>query len=75
MVAHADDQSLVKVTCAHCDDTRLIAVAFAAETEVAPIDARDEPATELGGPITSDEVLDARLALKNFDGDLSSLLC
>ena len=75
MVAHHEDQSLVKVTCAHCKDARLIAVAIATETEDAPvIDLRDEPADELGPPISTDDVLDARLALAGFDGDLSKLL-
>lgn len=76
MVVQHDEQSLVKVTCAHCKDTRLIAVAIGteAEPEAPAVDHRDEPADELGRPITSDEVLDARLALANFDGDLQSLL-
>jgi predicted RNA-binding Zn-ribbon protein involved in translation (DUF1610 family) len=76
MMAQHDDQSLVRVTCAHCKDARLIAVAFASETETeAPvIDIRDEPADELGAPIDTDEVLDARLALAGHPGDLVSLL-
>lgn len=76
MVANADEQSVVKVTCAHCNDTRMIAVAIAAETEVeAPaIEVRDQPTNELGAAITTDEVLDARLALAGYEGDLASLL-
>jgi hypothetical protein len=76
MVMHEDEQSLVKVTCAHCQDTRLIAVAFATETESeAPaVEIRDQAIEGLGGPITSDDVLDVRLALANFDGDLTGLL-
>ena len=76
MVVQHDDQSLVKVTCNHCRDTRLIAVAFATEAgPAAPlVDVRDQPAEELGPPITSDDVLDARLALADFDGDLRRLL-
>ena len=76
MVTHHDDQSLVKVTCAHCKDTRLIAVAFATETDAgAPvIDIRDQPSDDLGAPINTDEVLDARLALARYEGDLASLL-
>jgi hypothetical protein len=76
MVARAEEQTLVKVTCAHCRDARLIAVAVATETEpeTPVIDLRDEPADELGPPITADDVLDARLALAGFDGDLNSLL-
>ena len=75
MVAHQDDQSLVKVTCAHCQDMRVIAVAIAAEAEAAPmIDVRDQPAEELGAPITTDDVLDVRLALAGYEGDLAGLL-
>jgi hypothetical protein len=75
MVAQQEEQTLVKVTCAHCEDTRLIAVAFAAEAEAAPvIDVRDQPADDLGAPISTDDVLDARLALAAFDGDLARLL-
>lgn len=75
MVAHNDDQSLVKVTCAHCQDNRVIAVAIAAEAEAAPvIDVRDQPIDDLGGPITADDVLDVRLALAGHTGDLSALL-
>jgi hypothetical protein len=76
MVARAEEQTLVKVTCSHCRDARLIAVAIATETEPQTplIDLRDEPADELGPPITADDVLDARLALAGFDGDLNSLL-
>jgi hypothetical protein len=75
MVAQQDDQSLVRVTCAHCEDARLIAVALAAEAPAAPvIDVRDQPADDLGAPLTTDDVLDARLALAVYDGDLAGLL-
>jgi hypothetical protein len=75
MVAQQDEQSLVKVTCAHCQDTRLIAVALAAEVPSAPvIEVRDQPVEELGPPITADDVLDVRLALADYGGDLAALL-
>jgi len=76
MVAHQDDQSLVKVTCAHCQDMRVIAVAVATEVETAPVidDVRDQPVEELGAAITADDVLDVRLALAGYEGDLASLL-
>jgi hypothetical protein len=76
MIAHQEEQSLVKVTCAHCKDTRLIAVAIATEAETeAPVDdIRDEPTDELGPAITADDVLDVRLALAEMQGDLKSLL-
>jgi predicted RNA-binding Zn-ribbon protein involved in translation (DUF1610 family) len=76
MVAQHDDQSLVKVTCAHCKDTRLIAVAIAteAEPETPLVDHRDEPVEDRGPAISTDDVLDVRLALADFNGDLQSLL-
>jgi hypothetical protein len=75
MVAHHDDQSLVKVTCVHCQDVRVIAVAIASEAETTPvIEVRDEPVDDLGAPITTDDVLDARLALAGYEGDLASML-
>jgi len=76
MLAHQDDQSLVKVTCAHCQDMRVIAVAVATEVETAAMidDVRDQPVEELGAAITADDVLDARLALAGYEGDLASLL-
>ena len=75
LVAQADVQSVVRVTCSHCEDERMIAVALAAhaETEVAtPV--RDEAIDELGPAISTDDVLDVRLALQTFAGDLKSLL-
>src|ERR1700737_2905535 len=70
MVAHQDDQSLVKVTCAHCQDVRGIAVAIAAEVETAPvIEVRDQSVDDLGAPITTDDVLDARLGPAGYGGE------
>jgi hypothetical protein len=76
MVVQHDEQSLVKVTCVHCQDTRLIAVAIGAEAEAETplVDHRDQPAEELGAAINADDVLDARLALADFKGDLKALL-
>lgn len=76
MIAQHDEQSLVKVTCVHCQDSRLIAVAIATEAEpkTPTVDYRDEPAEELGAAISTDDVLDVKLALSAFDGDLKSLL-
>lgn len=76
MIVQHDAQSLVKVTCANCQDSRLIAVAVATEAEpkVPAIDYRDEPAEELGQAISTDEVLDVKLALSAFDGDLKRLI-
>lgn len=75
LVAQADAQSVVRVTCSHCEDERMIAVALAAPAEAevaAPI--RDEAIPNLGPAISIDDVLDVRLALKEYEGDLRSLL-
>jgi predicted RNA-binding Zn-ribbon protein involved in translation (DUF1610 family) len=71
-----DKESLVKITCAHCHDARLIAVSFSSETVAEPklIDALDEPVDDERPVLTSDDVLDARLALAAHRGDLKSLL-
>jgi len=75
LVAQADAQSVVRVTCSHCEDERMIAVALAAPAEAevaAPI--RDGAIADLGPAISTDDVLDVRLALKDYGGDLKSLL-
>ena len=51
-----------------------VAVAADAEPQAPVVEVRDQPVDELGGPITTDDVLDARLARAGFDGDLASLL-
>ena len=73
MVAKTDDESLLRVTCANCQDARLIAVAFSPEVEEAAAPpVRDEA---VDGPrITMDDVLDVRLAIGQHDGDLKSLV-
>ena len=74
LVAKADAQSLVRVTCANCEHARMIAVAVAAEKQPVLDPVRDE-AIDSGAPkIGSDEVLDARLALASYAGDLKSLI-
>jgi hypothetical protein len=73
MVAKTDDESLIRVTCVHCQEARLIAVALSPEVEAAVVPpVRDEPVE--GAPITADEVLDVRLSLRQHNGDLKSLI-
>ena len=72
MVAKTDDESLVRVTCAHCQDARLIAVALSSEVQVVAPSVRDEPVE--GPQISVNDVLDVRLALGQHDGDLKSLI-
>lgn len=74
MIAHTDAESLVRVTCAHCQDTRMIAVQVQGPEEAtARPSVLDEP---LGTDpvISTDDVLDVRLELREHQGDLKSLL-
>lgn len=74
MLARTDAESLVKVTCAHCQDTRMIAVQVQTPEETVPrIDVRDE-ALRADPGISSDDILDVRLAMRQHQGDLKSLL-
>jgi hypothetical protein len=74
LVAGGDVESLVKVTCAHCEDTRMIAVALDRQASAAPpVSVRDEPLDTAPG-ISTDEVLDIRLLMRQHQGDLASLL-
>ncbi|MDQ6883934.1 MAG: hypothetical protein M3077_06810 [Candidatus Dormibacteraeota bacterium] len=74
LVAKADAQSLVRVTCANCAHERLIAVAVAAPAETTTPPVRDEPSDPAAPSITADEMLDVRLALASYEGDLKGLL-
>jgi len=75
LVAQADSQSVVRVTCSHCEDERMIAVALAAPAEaVVATPIRDQAIADLGPAISTDDVLDVRLALKAYEGDLLGLL-
>ncbi|HEY0492459.1 MAG TPA: hypothetical protein VGD57_03230 [Candidatus Dormibacteraeota bacterium] len=75
LVAQADAQSLVRVTCAHCEDERMIAVALAAPSDAQiAIPVRDQSIEGLGPVISTDDILDVHLALHEYEGDLRSLL-
>jgi predicted RNA-binding Zn-ribbon protein involved in translation (DUF1610 family) len=74
LVAQMDAKSLVKVTCGHCHNARLIAVAAGGPSDETRTPVRDQPIEPLGSPITTDEVLDVRLALAQFEGDFKSLV-
>ncbi len=73
LVGTTDQASLVKVTCAHCEGTRLVAVAVETEVEARPAPVRDQP-MDARGAITADELLDVSLAVREHAGDLKSLL-
>lgn len=75
LVAQDGAESVVRVTCAQCQDDRLIGVALASEVQVARpvVQVRDEPVDDRP-TISVDDVLDARLWLSDFGGDLRSLV-
>lgn len=72
MVSASDLEAVVRITCRHCETSRLVAVqALAPATDVVPV--RDQPVSSQP-VITADDVLDVRLALAGHQGDLASLL-
>ncbi|GAC1478694.1 MAG: hypothetical protein PVSMB9_01410 [Candidatus Dormibacteria bacterium] len=74
LVAQADAQSLVRVTCANCEHARMIAVALAPQKEEIADPVRDGSLDPTRPVISSDEMLDARLVLASHAGDLKSLV-
>lgn len=74
LVAQADAQSLVRVTCANCEHARMIAVAVAPQKEQVVDRVRDQAVDPVAPRISSDEMLDVRLALASYAGDLKGLL-
>lgn len=74
MIARSENESLVRVTCAHCQDTRMIAVQVQGP-EAAPEHPRVRDEGLGSNPaISIDDVLDVRLGLRQHQGDLKSLL-
>lgn len=71
-MARTELESLVRITCAHCSESRLVAVAMG--TAVSAVPVRDEPMIPERPPITVDEILDLQLALRQHEGDLKSLI-
>ncbi len=74
LVAQADRESLVRVTCASCEHARMIEVGVATPAGAPKVDVRDQPIDSLGSRIGTDEVLDVRLALAAYEGDLKGLI-
>jgi predicted RNA-binding Zn-ribbon protein involved in translation (DUF1610 family) len=74
LVAQADRESLVRVTCASCEHARMIEVGVARPVDPARAAIRDQPIDSLGTSINTDEVLDVRLALASYEGDLKGLI-
>ena len=80
VLVHAGSQALVRVTCKGCEDVTLLKLVMqtgedASEEAATPA----EPVRDAGRPqgvpaLSADDVLDAKLALDAWDGDISSLL-
>jgi len=78
LLVQAGNQALVRVTCTACHDANLLKIVV--QTGEAPDAAEAAPAVLDDGrpddlpPLSADDVLDARLALDAWDGDVASLL-
>ena len=75
LVAQDGAESVVRVTCAHCQDDRLIGVALASEVQVTRpvVEVRDQPVDD-SPALTVDDVLDLRLWLAGQGEDFLSRL-
>ena len=79
LLVQAGNQALVRVTCTHCQDANLLKIVIqAGEPGDGVVVAAPEPRHE-DGPISADpalsvdDVLDAKLALDAWDGDVRNL--
>ena len=77
LLVQAGNQALVRVTCSHCNDANLLKIVIQAD-DGDEERVRPEPFHEDGTPVDAppvgvDDVLDARLALDAWDGDVRSL--
>ena len=73
LVGQTGDDSVVRVTCGHCNAEQLVGVTQA-PVAVATPSVRDQRVDPQLPPINRDEVLDAKLALAAYVGDLRGIL-
>lgn len=72
--------ALVRVTCTKCSDVNLLKIVIQTgmvpegEAPVRREPQFDEPHAPAQAPVSVDDVLDVRLALGSWDGDVRSLL-
>ncbi len=74
VTAHTSQTTLVRITCANCGEAQIVAAALAAEVTPTQTAARDEPIDPSSPAVGVDEVLDARLCIRDHQGDLKSLI-
>jgi hypothetical protein len=86
ILAQQGNRALVRVTCTSCSDENLLQIVFQSEGDTegevaAPAAQRrrrptieiDEGRPEVEGPISSDELLDLHLMLRDHGGDFRRL--
>jgi hypothetical protein len=78
LLVQAGNQALVRVTCNHCSDANLLKIVIQTG-EGDEEHVHSEPFNEDGEPVdappvSADDVLDAKLALDAWDGDVRTLL-
>jgi hypothetical protein len=76
VLSHEEERFQLQVTCAQCQVTFIVVLAIAGgaveEVETPVDEARVEYTAP--GPISTDEILDVHLHLKNFQGTLRELI-
>jgi hypothetical protein len=79
LLVQAGNQALVRVTCSHCSDANLLKIVIQtgedAEEHVHPQPFINEDGRPVDTPpLEADDVLDAKLALDAWDGDIRALI-
>jgi hypothetical protein len=78
LLVQAGNQALVRVTCGACNDANLLKIIVQTGDEVEGHGhaeaALDEAPVDQLPPVGVDDVLDAKLALDAWDGDVRTLL-
>jgi hypothetical protein len=76
VLSHEEERFQLQVTCAQCQVTFIVvlAIAGAAVEETEPAVEEATVAHAAAEPISTDEILDVHLYLKNFQGTLRELI-
>jgi hypothetical protein len=76
VLSHEEERFQLQVTCAQCQVTFIVvlAIAGAAVEETEPAVEEAPVAHAAAEPISTDEILDVHLYLKNFQGTLRELI-
>ena len=73
LLGQKDDWWFFVVRCTDCGESRVVAAMAKEEDVSTPEEAQEGEKADEGPPITSDDVLDTHLSLRDFQGDFKAL--